>query len=134
MHVDAYPDIYQRISIETAANLLIPKIYDSNVIFRLVENESKGIGYYYAEIRRIEETDLLKAFRYIYLAEIMVSPDSRRSGIGKTLLEDLIRIAREEKIDRIDLDVSGFNAEALSFFRRQGFELLRRRLINKIST
>jgi ribosomal protein S18 acetylase RimI-like enzyme len=134
MHVDAYPDIYQRISVEAATNFLLSKLNDSNVIFRLAENESKGIGYYIADIREIEETELFKAFHFIYLAEIMVSPESRSSGVGKALLEDLKNIACEKNIDRIDLDVSGFNSEAHTFFKSQDFYLLRERMSAKIST
>ena len=134
MHVDAYPDIYQKLSVEVTINFLALKLNDNSVIFRLAEKESKTLGYYFADIREIDETDLFKAFRFIYLAEIMISPKSRGSGIGKALLEDLKNIARKNNIDRIDLDVSSFNSEAHTFFKSQGFDLLRERMSTKIST
>jgi ribosomal protein S18 acetylase RimI-like enzyme len=134
MHVEAYPDIYKSASVETANNLLGSKINDSSTAFRLAENESDVLGYYFAEIREIDETDLFKAFRFIYLAEIMVSPEFQSSGIGKALLEDLKIFAHKNNIDRIDLDVSGFNSKAHTFFKSQGFDLLRERLSAKIST
>ena len=90
MHVDAYPDIYQKLSVEVTINFLALKLNDNSVIFRLAEKESKTLGYYFADIREIDETDLFKAFRFIYLAEIMVSPESRSSGVGKALLVSLI--------------------------------------------
>lgn len=134
MHVDVYPDIYQKISIETARKILVPKFKDSRIIFRLAESESKVLGYYFADIREIDETNLLKAFRFIYLAEIMISPESQSSGIGQALLEDLKKIAIDENIDRIDLDVSEFNSKARTFFKSHGFDLLRERMSAKIST
>ena len=80
MHVGAYPDIYQKISVETAQKILVPKLKDSRSIFRLAESESEVLGYYFADIREIDETDLLKASRFIYLAEIMIAPESQGSG------------------------------------------------------
>lgn len=128
MHADAYPDIYKSISIDAANSILTPKLTDPTVIFRLAEVESNVLGYYFAEIRYVEESDLLMTYRFIYLAEIMVSPDSQGSGIGQALLADLKNMARVRKIDRIDLDVSGFNTTARNFFKRQGFGLLRERM------
>ena len=128
MHVDAYPDIYKITSVEAAIKILSPKINDGSSIFRLAFNEKDVLGYYLAEILYRDETDLIKASRYIYLAELIVSPEAQRSGVGRALLGDLKLIARGKNIDRIELDVSGFNEKARAFYGRQGFEKLRERM------
>lgn len=127
LHVDAYPEIYKRISRKTATQLLAPKISNPKVLFRLAEEAGQAVGYCVAEIREVE-SELLKAHRCLYLAEIMVSPNTRRLGVGKALLADLKQQAAQHQIQRIDLDVSAFNDNAQHFFASQGFEPLRYRL------
>ena len=128
MHVDACPDIYKTISVEKSLELLNPKITSCDAIFRMVEKESEVLGYYHAEFRETSETDLLKASRFIYLAELMVASRHRGFGVGKSLLSDLREIAERNHINRIDLDVSSFNSGAREFYQSQGFSLARERM------
>ena len=133
IHVQACPEIYKTISAETAEHLLSARINDCSYVFRLAETGQNTLGYYLAEIHEVQETDLIKAFQYLYLAEIMISPDFQRSGVGSALLTDLKNNSRERKIDRIYLDVSDFNTRALAFFKEQGFDILRERMSVDIS-
>jgi ribosomal protein S18 acetylase RimI-like enzyme len=128
LHVAAHPAIYKRLSIEAARNLLAPRIDDPDYVLRLAEDGANVLGYYCAEIRATLETELVKAYRLFYLAEIMVAPDAQGTGVGRTLVADLRHIAASRKVDRVELDVSAYNAKARAFFEGQGFDRLRTRM------
>ena len=128
MHVDAYPDIYKPMPTDAAEELLASKASAKNVFFRVAENENGLLGYCISELREVGETSYTWAFRYIYLAEIMIDPSHQRTGVGQALIADLKSIARNQKINRIETDVSEFNSVSHDFFTSQGFDLLRERL------
>lgn len=57
-----------------------------------------------------------------YLANLAVSPEYRRRGVGKRLLERLIALAREENLAFLSLEVRASNSAAISMYAAQGFK------------
>lgn len=57
------------------------------------------------------------------LNEIYVRPDARGTGVADDLLERAIALAREQDLpmDRLLLDVDGYNDRARAFYERHGF-------------
>lgn len=55
------------------------------------------------------------------LVRIGVLPSRHREGVARQLLDHLVDAAREESVDRILLEVSALNSEALSFYADAGF-------------
>lgn len=58
----------------------------------------------------------------VYIQDIMVTENSRRSGVGSALMDAVRGVMAEKGIRRIDLQVLVGNEDALSFYRKQGFE------------
>jgi len=56
----------------------------------------------------------------LYLEELYVTPDSRGSGIGKSLLTQLARIASERGCGRMEWMVLDWNEPAIEFYRALG--------------
>jgi GNAT superfamily N-acetyltransferase len=56
----------------------------------------------------------------IYLEDLFVLPEQRRSGIGRTLLAHLARIAVERKCGRLEWAVLDWNRDAIGFYERLG--------------
>ncbi|KRF18945.1 hypothetical protein ASG90_03400 [Nocardioides sp. Soil797] len=56
------------------------------------------------------------------LARIGVHPSRQREGIAAALLDHVIDAAREDGADRMLLEVSAVNPEALAFYAATGFE------------
>lgn len=74
-----------------------------------------------------EEEELL-GYAIIYyvmdegeIARIAVSPKWRRQGVGRSLLDELCKIGREQGIHRILLDVREGNEGARQFYEEYGF-------------
>ena len=56
-----------------------------------------------------------------YLAELYVVPERRGQGIGRTLLEKAIQLARERGADSMDLGTSEDDVVARSLYEKLGF-------------
>ena len=56
----------------------------------------------------------------IYLEDLFVEPAQRGKGIGKALLIEIARIARERKCGRLEWAVLDWNRPAIDFYRGLG--------------
>lgn len=56
-----------------------------------------------------------------YLAELYVAPDRRGRGLGRALMEEAIRLAREEGADYMDLGTSEDDTAARGLYESLGF-------------
>lgn len=54
----------------------------------------------------------------IYLDDLVVKESHRKSGIGKQLMDELISIAKEEKIKQIRWQVLDWNENAINFYKK----------------
>lgn len=127
MHVDAEPDVYCEITREIAVEALCSKL-EQGCYMRLAETGAEVLGYCAAEIKPAMSIAVLQPRNYVYLSEIVVSPNSRRSGIGRALVDDLRAFARQQSVSEIELDVGCFNSVAKAFFQSVGFEVKRERM------
>lgn len=58
--------------------------------------------------------------RCLYLEDFFVLPEYRRGGIGSTLFQRVVEIARNRGVRRMDWQVLDWNEPAMAFYRRQG--------------
>ena len=59
----------------------------------------------------------------IYLDDLYVKPSHRGNGIGSKLMQEVFKIARREKCNRVRWQVSGWNKNAIEFYKRIGAEI-----------
>jgi ribosomal-protein-alanine N-acetyltransferase len=57
----------------------------------------------------------------VHLIDLAVAPESRRAGLGRALLDAVIREARADDARLLLLEVRAGNAPALSLYRSAGF-------------
>lgn len=55
------------------------------------------------------------------IENICVAPACRRSGVGETLMEAMLRLAAERDAERIFLEVRAHNEPAKALYRKRGF-------------
>jgi ribosomal protein S18 acetylase RimI-like enzyme len=56
----------------------------------------------------------------LYLEDLFVRPAHRGAGVGRSLIAELARVARENKCARIELSVLDWNTSAIEFYERLG--------------
>lgn len=56
-----------------------------------------------------------------YLISMWVAPQTRRQGIGSSLVDAVVEWARAQGVTRLLLDVGEANAPAIAFYTRKGF-------------
>lgn len=134
MHVMAQPDTYRDISHAEAVDFLVTRLREPNVYLRVAEVESVVEGYCFAEIQESPSTPILQPSEFIYVNELVVHPGSHRKGIGRSLVLDIKKLARQKGITQIKLDVGQFNPEARAFFKTLGFEVLREKMGTRVDT
>lgn len=79
----------------------------------LAEDDGKvaGIALYYYGYSTWKGT-------MIYLDDLVVREAYRKKGIGKKLMDELIAIAREEKINQLRWHVLDWNENAINFYKK----------------
>ncbi len=60
----------------------------------------------------------------IYLEDLFVRPEFRSSGLGRTLLAYLARLATERRCGRLEWSVLDWNQPAIGFYKKLGAEAM----------
>ena len=55
----------------------------------------------------------------IYLEDLYILPESRNVGVGTSLFDAVVAIARERKVARMDWQVLDWNESAIQFYKKK---------------
>lgn len=56
----------------------------------------------------------------IHLEDLIVTKDYRKKGVGKALLDAVVKKAKEEKLKRVEWNVLDWNTPAINFYKDVG--------------
>nr|WP_042683716.1 GNAT family N-acetyltransferase [Candidatus Nitrosotenuis chungbukensis] len=91
---------------------------EKDEIILVAEQSSKVVGLVSMMfLPRLNRTKL-----ELYIPELVVSEDHRKSGIGKSLIESCIHMAKKKKCFRIRLESGNQRKDAHLFYEKIGFE------------
>ena len=54
----------------------------------------------------------------LYLEDIMIKGNYRRKGIGQKLFNEIVKIAKQENVKRLDWQVLNWNQSAIDFYKK----------------
>ena len=66
---------------------------------------------------------LVEDNKALMIYEFYIRPATRRQGVGRALVEDLLLEVSEKGVRHVGLNVSGHNTDALAFWKALGFEV-----------
>ena len=116
---DAYRQFYEQESnLEFAKEFIGARLNNSDSIIFIAENEKQnalGFCQIYPSF-----CSILGAPIYV-LYDLFVSPDARKSGAGKLLLEHAHAHAKENNVPRLDLTTAKTNVNAQSLYESLGW-------------
>ena len=99
---------------------LIKEVGAPGNLFLLAYDGEEPLGY--VRIREGERHSEFKNHTSIEIARIYATKSSIGKGVGKALMQECIRIAKDMKRDIIWLGVWEKNDRAIEFYRKWGFE------------
>lgn len=95
---------------------------DAGVIL-LAEEDGLALGYAVLLTRAVEDgTADEVAYDYAYVVDLVVAPEARRRGIGRRLLAECERRARDAGRDELRITVLAANGGAHALYRSLGFD------------
>lgn len=104
-------------------DLLKKKCAEDEGVILIAEEDGAALGYAVILTRSVEHgTGDEVAYDYAYVIDLVVAKDARRRGIGKLLLADCERRAREAGRDDLRITVLAANQGAHDLYRALGFD------------
>ncbi len=91
---------------------------DTNRTFLIAKKGEKTVGFVSLSIRGSLYDDGLLG----NIDELVVDENYRSMGVGKKLLDEIIRVARRKSCKRVELDSAFRRKKAHHFYLSQGFE------------
>ena len=123
IHAARHPDVFKTPqNNEFAVPFFDEKLANPLIrIFIAEDGEEQVLGYILCELIEREENPFTFAMRYILIDQISVRPAAQGRGIGKALMAQAEKLARELNVAKIQLISWDFNTDAHVFFERLGF-------------
>jgi ribosomal protein S18 acetylase RimI-like enzyme len=85
----------------------------------VAETDGRVVGYLMAEPST--RPPVFEGNSALMISDTCVKPDHRRLGIGKAMVDELISIARNRSIDRVEVGYSARNEVSIAFWTKIGF-------------
>jgi ribosomal protein S18 acetylase RimI-like enzyme len=131
-HKNLLPDIFKIPDIVVSEKWLYSILNNNDIYLVVSEYNGKIIGAILYKIEKNQEDTLLDERKYGYIEEMIVSGPFRGKGIGKKLLDYVIKDFQTMNLKEIEIDVWENNEIGLRFYEQQGFKTIRRRMKKEI--
>ena len=131
-HYKHYPEVFKQFdqnAIEDAFKDLIEK---ENAYAFVAKNNANAVGYILAFIEHRTESAFQYERKILNIDQILVLEHHRKSGIGQALMDRAILLAKEKKVDEVQLEHWEGNQLALQFFAKNGFEYFKHRMTKSV--
>ncbi len=114
IHYNQRKDIFSNKDTEDLKNNLIDMLENPNEVLFVIDKNENIIGYAALQIQE-------KTTKSIWIEEIIIDKNYRNNGYGKRLIEEILKFAKENKCQRIELNCWSFNDVALKFYNKLEF-------------
>ncbi len=128
VHFGHMPDRFKRPNREDLI-AEITSLFDQPQIFAFIAENEDGDpeGYALSTIRTRPETALTIAAKFVELDQVAVRAESRHTGVGRSLVSEVVALAKSVGAERVELSTWDFNEGAHQFLERLGFSSIFRR-------
>lgn len=129
LHHDGRPDIFRAgISKYQQSDFEAMLLNESKPIFVAVDESGIVAGYVFCQLIKYENHPVFVDYKSLYIDDFCVDAEIRGSGIGKKLFAYVKQFAKEQACSNIDLNVWGFNSNAIAFYEACGMTSQRRHM------
>lgn len=121
MHADHFPSLFKQPETSEFLAWFANVLGQGNAQVWLAEEEGKTVGYVSATLQERAETPFCHQRRYLEIDAIAVRAGRQRTGVGRQLIEQVLKIAVAEGVPEVELSCWAFNQGAQEAFSRLGF-------------
>ena len=122
LHLENRPDIYidgNPLPLKYFEELLNDK-ENLNYVYIL---DNKVVGVLTSDIKTTLDNYIIKARKICFIESLVVKENYQHQGIGRKLYEHLKNEVKSKNIDAIELNVWGFNKNAIRFYESLGMNI-----------
>jgi ribosomal protein S18 acetylase RimI-like enzyme len=121
LHATAIPDFFKQADRKAYAHWFREMLARTDVTAWVASSNDVIVGYALAAVVSRLETPFSVARSFYQLDQISVSPDCRRKGVARALVERVVDDARARGLHEVELTAWSFNAAAHAAFEALGF-------------
>lgn len=93
-------------------------------IYLIVEEKAKSKIIAFGEAKIVDINPVFEPLRQIHISSVFVEDEYRKKGIGKKLIDEFIKIGKENGCHEAELNVI-LNNPAYSLYKKEGFKEFR---------
>ena len=118
-HVNLRPDVYKMSEDFFTEDTFDKLLTECNVLLAVEENgEIAGaVSYSIMDMK----ASIIHPFKSLWISDLVIEENHRRQGIGSMLMDKIKQIAKENNVDRIQLNVNALNSGAIELYEKLGF-------------
>ena len=117
-HINLRPDVYKMNDDFFTEETFSKMLEECSVL--VAEENSEIIGAVSYSIMDMKAA-IIHPFKSLWISDLVVSQNHRGKGIGTLLVEKVKETAKENSVDRIQLNVSSYNTDAVKLYEKLGF-------------
>ena len=121
LHANLYPEYFKEYNLEEIKAFFQKIIDKEEFTFLLMEENDQPLGYAWIEFRNYPESIFKKAYKTVYVHQISISQNQRKKGYGSKFMDEITDIAKENGINKIELDYWFDNEIAKKFYKKKGY-------------
>ena len=132
LHAEGKPEIFKPGFPDALRDYVFEILIDPNKSIAAAEYDGKIIGFAVLNHITRPETPFMYERDYLDIDEFGVDESFRRRGAASAMIEFIREYAVSQGFSRVELNVWGFNEDALAFYEKAGFTTYRRYMEMKL--
>jgi len=121
MHADKVSSLFKKPDPDEISAWFSGVLGQQNAQIWLAEESGEPVGYVSVSSQERPESPFCRARRFFEIDHISVRPDKQQSGVGRQLMQQILKTAAEQGITDVELSCWCFNEGAQGAFGRLGF-------------
>ena len=114
LHYNRRPDLFKKRTLDELKEWLYSEIDNAGLKILGYFKDDELIGF-------LSYKTVQKVTKCLWIDEFEITENERRKGYGTKLMEEIYKIAKEEKVKRIELNVYDFNENAIKLYKKLGY-------------
>lgn len=106
----------------SAGEFFLHKVSDPTALVLVAERGGHPVGFLYGEELHRPANPFTAEMRVLYIEQVAVLPERRRSGVGRALFHAAEAAAARRGLDGVRLETATQNSSAHTFFQRLGYD------------